>query len=353
MSTSVNQTVAANCCIDVPASAYALPWVLRNPHIQTIWAAKVAASPSVQWTRERWSAPDGDFVDVDWAGVPAVNLRPVLVLLHGLEGSSGSHYARAMAHEALLQGWDCLVPHFRGCSGEINRKPRAYHSGDHAEIEWILQRVATLYPSQKRMAVGVSLGGNALMLWAGRMGAAAETTVQAVAAVCSPLDLVACGDALEAGLCRWIYTPMFLRTMKRKAQQKWSQFPGLFDLQRAMAATTLREFDDVFTAPLHGFDGVDHYWRSSSAKGVLNQIEIPALVLHALDDPFVPAHSLPRVGDVGSHVTLHQTPYGGHVGYAAWDKAAPGVRGHVAWMPRKVCHWMRSALDIPTGTDHG
>jgi predicted alpha/beta-fold hydrolase len=203
------------------------------------------------------------------------------------------------------------------------------------------------------MAVGVSLGGNALLLWAGRMGSAAEKAVQAVAAVCSPLDLVACGEALETGLCRWIYTPMFLRTMKKKAKDKWRQFPGLFDLQRAMAATTLREFDDVFTAPLHGFDGVDHYWRSCSAKGVLNQIKIPALVLHALDDPFVPARSLPRVEDVTGHVTLQQTPFGGHVGYAAWDKAGSGVRGHVAWMPRTVCHWMRSALDMPTGNDHG
>ncbi len=333
--------------------AYVPPRGLRNPHFQTIWAAKVAARPTVCWHRERWNTPDGDFIDADWLGTPAHNQRPVLVLFHGLEGGSTSHYAQAMAQEASGRGWDCVVPHFRGCSGELNRAPRAYHSGDHAEVGWILAQVAERYPGQPRLAAGVSLGGNALMVWAGRQGAAALRTVQAVASICSPLDLMASGAALEQGLNRWIYTPMFLRTMQRKAVEKSTQFPGLFDLQRALAARTLRTFDDAFTAPVHGFAGVEHYWTEASGLPHLRSMAIPALVLHAEDDPFVPKASLPRPEQVSPSVALHRTPYGGHVGFPVWDGAVGGWRGHVGWMPGFVCQWLHTAVERVRSTGHG
>ena len=144
-------------------SPYQAPWWLPGGHLQTIYGA-LAPAPRVAWRRERWDTPDGDFIDLDWAG----SSGPLLALFHGLEGSTASHYARALAAGALERGWRCVVPHFRGCSGEPNRKPRAYHSGDSEELDWILRRL------EPDFAVGVSLGGNVLLKWLGEQGALAQ-----------------------------------------------------------------------------------------------------------------------------------------------------------------------------------
>jgi predicted alpha/beta-fold hydrolase len=258
------------------------------------------------------------------------------VLFHGLEGSSASSYAVAFAAAAARRGWAYAVPHFRGCSGELNLAPRAYHSGDFEEIGWILGRLRARATAPLR-AVGISLGGNALLRWAEEAGATAAATASAVAAVSSPIDLAAGGHAIGRGFNRLVYTRMFLRTMKPKALRKLEQHPGLFDRERLAAARTLYEFDDVFTAPLHGFRGTEDYWRRASAKPHLHRIRIPALVLNALNDPFVPAASLPRHGEVGAFVTLWQPAHGGHVGFAHGRPP-----GHVRGMPEAVTDWLAS-----------
>lgn len=257
-------------------------------------------------------------MDVDWhtGAHEKDTTQPLLILFHGLEGSTHSHYAQAFAHVCAKRGWRMAVPHFRGCSGELNRQARAYHSGDWQEIDWVLQHMKARHVGPL-WAVGVSLGGNALMRWAGELGQAALARVNAVASICSPLDLVASGLALGRGVNRWIYTPMFLQTMKPKARAKWQQFPGLFDLQRALQARTLFAFDDAFTAPVHGFDGVMDYWQRASAKPHMQRIAVPALALNARNDPFVPAASLPSAQDVSACVTLWQPSNGGHVGFAS------------------------------------
>jgi predicted alpha/beta-fold hydrolase len=279
---------------------YQAPGWLPGGHAQTIhaalWARRYAQAAPL-WRRERWDTPDADFVDVDWlvqpsAIAPRQEEPPLLVLFHGLEGSSGSHYAQAFAVHAHRLGWAMAVPHFRGCSGELNRAPRAYHSGDHQEIQWILERMRSLHPG-KRYAVGVSLGGNALLRWAEESGHTARSIVQAVCAVCSPIDLAASGHAIGQGFNRQVYTRMFLRSMKPRALQKWAQYPGLFDREALLAAKDLYDFDNVFTAPLHGFRDTDDYWARASAKPLLDTIRLPALVLNARNDPFVPASSLP------------------------------------------------------------
>jgi len=244
------------------------------------------------------------------------------VLFHGLEGSSRSHYALAFADWARRHGWRFAVPHFRGCSGELNLAPRAYHSGDHVEIGWMLDRIRASHGgSGPVVAVGVSLGGNALLRWAQESGAQADRVVQAVASVCSPIDLAAAGHAIGRGLNRHLYTPMFLRTMKPKALAKLAQHPGLFDADRMRQARNLHEFDNLFTAPLHGYRDTEDYWRRASAKPRLAEIRIPALVINARNDPFVPADSLPAAHEVGRHVTLWQPDHGGHVGFASGPPA--------------------------------
>ena len=327
---------------------YTAPAWLPGGNLQTIWPALYARpvlGPRPQFQRERWRTPDGDFIDVDWLQ-PSETGQTLLVLFHGLEGSSQSHYAQAFADFARERGMAYVVPHFRGCSGDINLGPRAYHSGDYEEVGWILARLRAVHPGPI-VAVGVSLGGNALMRWAGEMGESAARMVSAVASVCAPLDLTAGGQAIGRGFNRLVYTRMFLNTMKPKALQKLAQHPGLFDAQALRAARDLYEFDDVFTAPLHGFKDVDDYWRRASAKPHLACIRIPALAVNAKNDPFVPASSLPRQSEVGSHVTLWLPKHGGHVGFAGgrWP-------GHVRPMPDAVGTWLLQAAG-QTGGAHG
>jgi predicted alpha/beta-fold hydrolase len=327
--------------------------------LQTIWPAihtrhsLASAVLDVTYRRERWPTPDGDFIDLDWQDAPASppleptapepSSPPLLVMFHGLEGSSASHYALAFARYARRHGLGFVVPHFRGCSGELNHAPRAYHSGDFEEIGWILQRLRQR-TNRPLLAVGVSLGGNALLRWAQEAGALAAQTASAVASVSAPVDLAASGQAMGRGFNRAVYTRVFLRTMKPKALKKLAQHPGLFNADTLLAARTLYDFDNVFTAPLHGFKDTDDYWRRASAKPHLQNIQVPALVVNALNDPFVPAHSLPaaKLAHGQSHtlqltklVTLWQPPHGGHVGFAsgAWP-------GHINALPDAVINWL-------------
>jgi predicted alpha/beta-fold hydrolase len=328
---------------------YSAPWWLPGGDTQTIWASLYArrrAGPALAFRRERWITPDLDFIDVDFADAAADAIDPaaspeqraLLVLFHGLEGSSGSHYAEAFGDFARQHGMVYAVPHFRGCSGELNLAPRAYHSGDFEEIGWILRRMRERHAGPI-VAVGVSLGGNALLRWAEEMGAAASAYATAVAAVSAPLDLVAGGTALGLGFNRLVYTGMFLRSMKPKALRKLAQHPGLFDRDRLLAARDLHAFDNVFTAPLHGYRDVEDYWQRASAGPHLACIRIPALVLNARNDPFVPAASLPAAGTVGPWVTLWQPEQGGHVGFphGRWP-------GAVQAMPHAVGDWLLQRL---------
>jgi predicted alpha/beta-fold hydrolase len=317
--------------------SFRAPRWLPGGHAQTIWASlygRRVLGPRPVYQRERWTTPDGDFIDVDFVRAREPG-APWLVLFHGLEGSSRSHYSEAFADVAQGLGWNYAVPHFRGCSGELNLAPRAYHSGDYEEIGWILGGLRER-AGQPLYAVGVSLGGNALLRWAEEAGESASATVRAVAAVCSPVDLAAGGHAIGRGLNRRIYTPYFLRSMKPKAMAKWAQHPGLFDRERLAAARDLYEFDNLFTAPLHGFRSTDDYWARASAKPHLARIRVPALVLNARNDPFVPAASLPGEKDVGPFVTLWQPAHGGHVGFPTGRFPA-----QVRAMPQAVVDWLR------------
>jgi predicted alpha/beta-fold hydrolase len=303
-------------------NCYRAPWWLPGGHAQTIVPSRLLAGPQVPYRRERWETPDDDFIDVDFAlPEPDSAAAPLLVLFHGLEGDSHSHYARLLMQGCLRRDWRGLVVHFRGCGGEPNRQARAYHSGDSDEIDWILRRVAQRWPLARRYAVGISLGGNALAKWAGERGTQAQAVIEACAAVSAPLDLTAGGYALGQG-CNRLYTRMFLSTLRPKAMAKAVRFPGLVDLQRIAVSRSLYEFDDAYTAPTHGFAGVLDYWRRASAKPWLGGARIPMLVLNARNDPFVPGASLPGAGEVARDVTLEQPSQGGHVGFFAASPAA-------------------------------
>lgn len=331
---------------------YRAPWWLPGGNLQTIWAAlrgQRYPSNQPQFRRERWTTPDQDFVDVDWimdgSGATAhqdATAQPLLVVFHGLEGSSSSHYAEALADVARSRGWACAVPHFRGCSGELNLAPRAYHSGDFAEIDWILRRFKAAHAGPL-LAIGISLGGNALMRWAAELEGAAADVVSAITSVSSPLDLTASGKAIGEGFNRQVYTRMFMGTMVPKALQKLTQHPRLFSREALLAARDLCAFDNIFTAPLHGFNDAEDYYRRASAKPHMQRIAIPALALNARNDPFVPATSLPGMGDVSASVILWQPEQGGHVGFPA-DAATGWPQAHVRAMPMAVCAFLAQHL---------
>ncbi|UXH81049.1 YheT family hydrolase [Roseateles amylovorans] len=334
---------------------YQAPSWLPGGHAQTIWPvlfAKRYTGAPPQFRRVRWDTPDGDFVDVEFlieptgtapasasasASTSAASDRPMLVLFHGLEGGLDSQYVQAFAAVAAERGWAFAMPYFRGCSGELNLAPRAYHSGDYEEIGWMLSQLRAHHRGPI-MAAGVSLGGNALLRWAQEAGEAASETVRSICSICSPLDLTAAGHAIGKGFNRLVYTRMFLRTMMPKALRKLQQHPGLFDGERLRRVRNLYEFDNLFTAPLHGFRDVDDYWLRASAKPHLARIRVPALVLNARNDPFVPAHSLPTQSHVGAYVTLWQPHEGGHVGFPSGRPP-----GHVRTMPDRVSDWLSLA----------
>jgi predicted alpha/beta-fold hydrolase len=311
-------------------STYRAPLWLPGAHLQTIASARLVPLPRVAYRRERWDTPDGDFVDVDFAlPEPADPKAPVLVLFHGLEGCSQSHYARAVMRAAADRGWRGLVPHFRGCSGEPNRLPRAYHSGDSDEGDWILRRVKARHPQASLHAVGISLGGNMLAKWLGERGTEAGF-VAAAASVGSPLDLAAGGAALARGF-NLVYTAMFLATLRRKALAKIARFPKVASAEAVRASRNLYEFDNAYTAPVHGFRDTDDYWSRASGKPWLRAVEVPHLVLNARNDPFVPAASLPQASEVSRFVHLEQPEEGGHIGFARGDPP-----GDLGFLPERL-----------------
>lgn len=317
------------------------PFWLAQGHAQTIYAYYFAPRSRQTFRRERITTPDGDFIDLDWLDSDAGNV-PLIILFHGLEGNSSGHYAQSLMAEVRQKNWRGVVVHFRGCSGEPNRLPRAYHSGDSAEIDWILRSMKARHPQTPLFAVGVSLGGNALLKWLGEQGPAAASIVRAAAAVSAPIDLPAAGHTLDRGFNRISYTRHFLKTLKRKARQKISQHRLSIDPIKLHRASTLFHFDDVFTAPLHGFRDAADYWQRASSKPVLHNISVPTLIINAQDDPFMPASALPCGQEVSASVTLDYPRHGGHVGFVSG--AFPG---NLRWLPQRLLHFAESHISKP------
>ena len=318
------------------STAAAAPWWLPGGHLQTVYAQWRGAGCSVAYRRERIDTPDGDFLDLDW--VDGDLQEPLLVLFHGLEGCSRSRYALLLMHVLRQRGRRGVVVHFRGCSGEPNRLPRGYHSGDSAEIDYVLRRLraAERIPL---LAVGVSLGGNALLKWLGEQQAAATAVTQAAAAISAPLDLPAAGAQLSRSI-GLAYAAYFLRSLKPKALSKLARFPSLYSAQDVLSARSMFDFDERVTAPLHGFKGALDYWTRASCKPWLRTIQVPTLVLNARNDPFLPAARLPTAEEVAGTVCLQYLPAGGHVGFTHGP-----FPGSSEWLPRRILEYFDSLAD--------
>ncbi|MEK6664164.1 MAG: alpha/beta fold hydrolase [Pseudomonadota bacterium] len=314
------------------ADSYQAPWWLPGGNLQTIYAARFVAAPEVSYRRERWELSDGDFIDVDWVDGHAT--APLVAMFHGLEGSARSHYASSLMAAVHARAWRGVVIHFRGCSGEPNRLPRAYHAGDVAEIDSLLRRTKMQSPDAPLYAVGVSLGGNALLKWLGEQSGEAQRVTEKAVAVSAPLDLAATGHALGNGF-NLFYAQHFLSTLKQKALQKLDQYPTLYAREAVAALDTIYSFDDIVTAPLHGFNGAEDYWAKASSKAGLMHIGVPTLLINARNDPFLPETFLPSADQVSQQVTLEYPETGGHAGFVSGP-----FPGNLDWLPTRILEFL-------------
>ena len=298
------------------------PWA-SGPHAQTLLARLLRSTREPAMLRERWELPDGDFLDLDFGPDPGPR-APVVLLLHGLEGGSNRSYVLSACRRLLAHGMRPVAMNFRGCSGEMNRLPRMYHSGETADPAWVLERLRRLSPRRRLGALGFSLGGNVLLKLLGERGDGGVGLVGAAVAVSVPMDLAAGCDLLERTAMGRAYTRFFLRSLKRKVRAKAALMAGLADVTATLASRTLREFDQAATSRIHGFaDAADYYRRCSSAAFV-SGIRVPTLVVHATDDPFLPSAALPTAElRANPAVTLALQERGGHVGFMEGAPWAP------------------------------
>jgi uncharacterized protein len=298
------------------------PRWLRNRHAQTVYGALVRLPVRLPLRHERWELPDGDFLDVDLLAAPSPD-SPVVVVCHGLEGSSKAGYVRGLMAQLRVHGMGAVAINFRGCSDELNRLPRFYHSGDTGDVAFVVERLRSDRPGRLIGLAGFSLGGNVVAKYLGERGEAVPAEVRAAAVVSVPFDLALCARTLD-GADFWsrIYRGRFLRRLRGKVLRKSRLHPSLPHV-RARAATTFREWDEHVTAPLHGFASAEDYWARSSSGPLLGAVRRPLLILAAEDDPFIPPEAIPRgAAAENPHLTLEVSPEGGHVAFvhgAPWS----------------------------------
>jgi uncharacterized protein len=328
---------------------------LAGPHAQTVAGRLLRVRRSqASFRRERIELPDGDFVDLDHPAdsVAARPDAPLVLLLHGLEGSARRGYALNVYDELARRGVRAVGLNFRSCSGEPNRGARLYHSGDTSDIEFVLRLLADRHPDTARGAIGFSLGGNALLKLLGEQGSTAEALVQAAVAVSVPYDLGAGADSMERTPMGRFYRRRFVKSLVAKVEAKATMLAGSCELDRIRASRSFREFDDAATAPIHGFaDAADYYERCSSAR-YLTGIRLPVLLLHAQDDPFLPADAIPRAAiESNPNLSAIVTTRGGHVGFIEGSPWSPGFWAEetaAAFLAHRLI--MRAAVDTGGGT---
>ena len=299
------------------SSSFRPAWWLPGPHLQTMWGKFLRRTPHQPTTLERLDTPDGDFLDIHHLDGPQD--APVLVLLHGLEGGIRSHYIQGLLTEAKSRGWRAAVLVFRSCGSEMNRTPRSYHSGETSDLHFALEHLASRFPSRAVLLAGASLGGNVLLKYLGEQGTGLSRHVKAAVAFSVPFDLGQASRHIGKGFAR-IYQYNFLRSLRRKGRLKLERFPDLVPAADLASASTLFDFDDVFTAPVHGFEGADDYYTRSSSLAWLSRIRVHTLLLSAVDDPFLPAHVLDDVREAVAEnplVHLEFSQRGGHVGFVS------------------------------------
>ncbi|MGP2411437.1 hydrolase [Yersinia sp. 2553 StPb PI] len=311
-----------------------------NPHLQTLLPRLVRRHVQLQPFWQRLELPDGDFVDLAWSENPELARdKPRVVLFHGLEGNFYSPYAHGLLSAWQAKGWLGVVMHFRGCSGEPNRKSRIYHSGETEDARFFLRWLRERYGQVPTAAVGVSLGGNMLAMYLAEQGQ--DSLLQAAVVVSAPLMLEPCANRMEQGFSR-VYQHYLLGQLKLNATRKLLHYPGSLplDLAQLKGLRRIRDFDDVITAKIHGFNDAVDYYRRCSALPLLPQITTPLLIIHAKDDPFMTAEVIPDLSELPANIDYQLTEHGGHVGFVSGSLKHPQM-----WLEQRIPAWLSPYLE--------
>lgn len=306
------------------------PWWARNPHIQTVMA-KVLHRTRLRYRKERLELPDGDFLDLAWGLPEQHDHKPLVVLFHGLEGNIESHYIQRMMAELLQQGWQPVLMHFRGCSGEPNRYLRSYHSGAIEDPHYVLDLLRQRYPERPMAAIGYSLGGNMLVNYLAKYP---HNSLCAAVVISAPLELAVCADRINSGLSKG-YQDYLLKRMLFNWQQKLHRHPQHQSSVKVRHIKTVRQFDDKITAPIHGFQDAADYYQHCSGLYKLDKISTPTLMIHATDDPFMSDGVIPDASDLAPAITYELSRCGGHVGFIYGTPWAP-----LYWLEQRVPTWL-------------
>lgn len=315
---------------------------LSHHHLQTLLPTLLQTKSRNSWQGQELELPDGDFVDLVWTSRPdPADIRPIVVVFHGLEGSVRSPYAQDILQSIDERGWHGVLMHFRGCSGRPNRLPRSYHSGETGDAGYLLDYLNREYPQAPLAAVGYSLGGNMLLKLQAELGDASP--LKAAVSVCAPIRLDLCADRIRQGFSR-LYQSHLLRRMKRNLLNKYSQHD--YQVLIGLSKKEIRglgdfwSFDDAYTAPMHGFKNVHDYYDRSSARQYLGGIQKPTLILHAQDDPFMPAEVIPEPSELSSSVELELSQTGGHVGFIGGSLLNPET-----WLAERIPEFLARYLE--------
>ncbi|HVZ39169.1 MAG TPA: alpha/beta fold hydrolase [Candidatus Kapabacteria bacterium] len=330
----------------IQSSTYSPPCLLSGGHPQTIYPALFRSPAIPPYRRERIDTPDGDFLDLDWlerspdAAAPAAGENGgerLAVLCHGLEGNSTRPYNSGMAHVLHAAGWDVLAWNYRGCGGEPNRLLRSYHSGATEDLD-VVVRHATEPRRHGRVAlIGFSLGGNLVLKYAGERGRTIDPRIAAVVGFSVPCDLRASADRL-ALIQNRIYMHRFIVSLSEKLREKAVRFPGMLNLEPLATVRTFHQFDNLYTAPLHGFRDAADYWERSSSANYLAEINVPTLIVNALNDPYLAGRCYPVAeAEANPNITLEMPRSGGHVGFVSFNAE------RVYWSERRALQFLEAA----------
>ncbi len=319
------------------AMPFKTAWLFRNRHFQTIWPALFRSPRAPEYTRERITLQDSDFIDIDWCGSRKTD-APIAILLHGLEGCSNSQYIHGIIPSLVKQGWLCAAVNFRGCSGEVNRLPRSYHSGATDDLDEIISLLSKRHPGSSLHAIGYSLGGNVLLKWCAE--SARQNPLAAAIAVSVPYKLAVASRTLDSSdLFSSLYRWRLLKSLKDKTLKKIQLGILELDADKVTSIKSLYEFDDRVTAPLHGYKNASDYYHRASCYPHLDKIEIPTLLLHAEDDPFMDSSAIPDFANEDSTVKLELSPNGGHVGFFQ-----PSISRGNYWLESRISNFLRTVV---------
>lgn len=313
--------------MELKKNDFKAPWWLSSPHLQTLWGALIRRNPKLRPKQERMELPDGDFLDLAWVG--SMSDSPIVIVLHGLNGGINSHYVMGMLSAIENQGKRGLLVHFRGCSGEPNRLPRAYHSGETGDLELVIKMLQAREPNTPLYAIGYSLGGNVLLKWLGETGE--RNPLRAAVAISTPFELDKTADHLNIGFSR-LYQWWLVNGLKKFHQRKFKGHSLEKNFKNIDKIKTFWEFDRQITAPLHGFSSAKDYYTQSSSRQYLKSIGVPTLIIQAKDDPFLPESALPHATELSPFITMKLSERGGHVGF---------VQGKFPWCPE---YWLEDTV---------